>query len=183
IGSKLLYYDDPRVINGIGGRYLKWVGKPIQLAINEIDEGQYYEKIDYIIGASMLVKREFINEVGLMSEDYFLYYEELDLAIRAKKRGWLIQQCNKSIVYHKEGSTIGSNKRLKTKTLTTEYYTQRNKILITRKYYPYCLLSVLFVSILLCLFKTLRYGIKHMKIILTAIYHGLKGKKGFYEGL
>ncbi|HIJ59011.1 MAG TPA: glycosyltransferase family 2 protein [Nitrospirae bacterium] len=183
IGSKLMYFDSPEVINGLGGKYIKCIGKPIQLGINEIDRGQSFKEIDYVIGASMLVRKEFIIDVGLLSEDYFLYYEELDWSIRAKQKGWQIMQCNEAIVYHKEGSTIGSNKRLKTKTVVTDYYTNRNRILITKRYFPLYLPTVLMASVINCILRAWQDGYSTIGIICKAILHGLNGKKAFYEGL
>ena len=37
-----------------------------------------FEKIDYVVGASMLCSKDFLKEVGLLSEDFFLYFEEMD---------------------------------------------------------------------------------------------------------
>ena len=42
----------------------------------------------------MLVDAEFIEDVGLMCEEYFLYCEELDWVLRGKKRGWDIGYCS-----------------------------------------------------------------------------------------
>lgn len=183
IGSKLLYYHEPNVINAVGGRYYKWIGKSQQIGINEFDKGQSYNDIDYIVGASMLVKKDFVLDTGLMSEDYFLYFEELDWAIRGHKRGWTIAQCNDSIVYHKEGSTIGSNKKHNTKTPVTDYYTHRNRILITKKFYYYCLPTVLVASVVSSILRFKRFGFSRVWLILRAIFDGLRGKVGHYEGL
>lgn len=40
--------------------------------------------MDYVVGASMFVRKTFIEEVGYMSEDYFLYFEELDWILEVK---------------------------------------------------------------------------------------------------
>src|SRR6185437_1326402 len=58
----------------------------------------------------MMVSRAFLETVGLMDEGYFLYFEEIDWAIRAEGRftlGWAPQ----SFVWHKEGGSIGSSHR------------------------------------------------------------------------
>ncbi|MCX8026856.1 MAG: glycosyltransferase family 2 protein [Thermodesulfovibrionales bacterium] len=183
IGSKLLYFDDPTRINALGGRYFRCIGMPVQNLNNKLDNGIKPARIDYIVGAAMLVKREFILDVGLMSEEYFLYFEELDWILRGKRKKWDIIQCNDSIVYHKEGSTIGSSKRKKTKTPVTDYYSHRNRILITKKYFFYCLPSVLMASIVSSFLRCWRYGFQRMWLVLKAIYHGLKDEKGRYEGI
>jgi GT2 family glycosyltransferase len=94
IGSKLLYYDMPNVIQGVGGKYNKFLAVTKHIGAFEKDKSQYdnekvLKKIDYIIGASMFVSKDFLYDVGLMCEDYFLYYEELDWAIRGRRNGYL----------------------------------------------------------------------------------------------
>ena len=56
----------------------------------------------------MLVSRDFLDEVGLMDESYFLYYEETDWAMRGKER-YRLAYADDAVVYHKEGASIGSS--------------------------------------------------------------------------
>ena len=147
VGSKLLYYDNPEVIQGIGGIYNKWFAVAKHLGIFEEDKGQYdneevLDKIDYIIGASMLVNKDFIKEIGLICEDYFLYFEELDWVLRGKQKGYQLGYCWQSKVYHKEGSSIGSSSKGEEKSEVADYYGLRNRIFFTKKFYPECLWSV-----------------------------------------
>lgn len=113
LGSKLLYYHQPLLIQAVGGffnqRYYitEHVGEGMDSSINK----EQLPKIDYPIGAAIFVNRAFIEEVGLLNEDYFLYYEELDWVFRAKKLDYTVDWCEDSIVYHKEGATIGSSYR------------------------------------------------------------------------
>ena len=58
-------------------------------------------------GCSMLVRKEVIDTIGLWDEDYFLYFDDNDLAIRATKKGWKIYYTPYSKVYHKGGSSTG----------------------------------------------------------------------------
>ena len=147
VGSKLLYYDNPNIIQGVGGIYNKWFATSKHLGVFEKDEGQYdtdeiLSKIDYIIGASMLVDKNFIKEVGLMCEDYFLYFEELDWVLRGKEMGYQLGYCWESRVYHREGSSIGSSSEGNEKSELADYYGLRNRILFTKKFYSECLWSV-----------------------------------------
>ncbi len=178
IGSKLIYYHDPKRLNAIGGRYYKWIGLPRQVGMMEIDQGQYDKdklKIDYIVGASMFVCRDFIVDVGPMYEDYFLYYEELDWVCRGKQKGWAIALCPDSVVYHKEGATIGSNKVKKERSSITDYYVFRNRVLFTRRFYPYCLVTVIFSSLVAILVKVPKCNLKAM---LKGLWDGLCNKRG-----
>ena len=111
LGSKLIYYNDPGKIQALGGSFNNRFyitqhiceGEPVH---HEISENL---KIDYVIGASMFMNLDFINEVGLMDENFFLYFEETDWAFRAKAKDYYVGVCLNAIVYHKEGKSIGSS--------------------------------------------------------------------------
>jgi GT2 family glycosyltransferase len=147
-GSTLLYYHDSSKVQAWGGSiYNKWVargghiGKLADAA--QMPEPQDIEpQMAYVIGASMLVRRSFLEQVGLMDEEYFLYFEELDWAARAKGH-FRLAYCPSSIVYHKEGRSIGSHRVTAQQSVLAEFYATRNRILFTRKYYPFALLTVL----------------------------------------
>lgn len=141
-GSKLIYSWDRSRVQGYGGRYRKW------LSISEtIKDEQEIDKMDYVIGASVFVKKDFLEDIGLMCEDYFLYFEELDWRLRSKGR-YRISCESKSVVYHKEGATIGANiqQNPKDKSEIADYFDMRNRLLFTSKFYPYCLPTVYFIS-------------------------------------
>lgn len=174
VGSKLLYYDNPKLIQGVGGTYNKWFAVGKHLGIFEEDRGQYdneevLNKIDYIIGASMLVSRDFIKEVDLMCEDYFLYFEEMDWTLRGKQKGYQLGYCWQSRVYHKEGGSIGSSSKGEEKSEISDYYGLKNRIVFTRKFYSNYLLSV-YVGLLLSAVKRIKRGqFSRLKTILKAI--------------
>ena len=62
--------------------------------------------MDYVAGASMFVRRSFVERVGLMEESYFLYFEELNWSIRGRSSSRL-GYCAAARVYHKESQSIG----------------------------------------------------------------------------
>jgi GT2 family glycosyltransferase len=82
LGSKLLYYHNPSIIQAIAGRYNPWLSTTGHIGGNVTDTGQYdshhVPSADYIVGASMFISKQFLLDVGNMQEDYFLYFEELD---------------------------------------------------------------------------------------------------------
>jgi GT2 family glycosyltransferase len=103
--------------------------------------------MNYVSGASLIVSRRFLQDVGLMCEDYFLYFEEADWAIRAKGR-YSLAYAPKSIVYHKLGASIGTSSDPRKKSLVCDYYNIRNRIIFTRKFYPHALVSIYMVLML-----------------------------------
>nr|WP_092074266.1 glycosyltransferase family 2 protein [Dendrosporobacter quercicolus]NSL49170.1 glycosyltransferase family 2 protein [Dendrosporobacter quercicolus DSM 1736]SDM86328.1 hypothetical protein SAMN04488502_10845 [Dendrosporobacter quercicolus] len=147
-GSTLLYYDNPDKVQALGGaRYNRWLGtsKHIGALANfeslNIDCISVERKIDYIVGASMLVSKKFLNDVGLICEDYFLYFEEIDWITRGRENFELAYEYQ-SIVYHKEGNSIGSSNDFKERSFTSDYYAIRNRLIFTKKHFKYALISV-----------------------------------------
>lgn len=145
-GSKLVYSWDRSRLQGYGGCYNKWLA-----ASKHIIDHKKIEKIDYPIGASLLVSRQFLEKVGLMCEDYFLYFEEMDWVIRGRRQGFKIACASEAVVYHKEGASISGSDGKKKVSKLGDFYSIRNRIVFTKKFYPYCLPTVylgLFIAII-----------------------------------
>jgi hypothetical protein len=68
----------------------------------ETDEGQYnrVEEVFAACGASYLMRREMIDDVGLLDDDFFIYYEDTDLSWRAHLRGWKVVYSPQAYVRH-----------------------------------------------------------------------------------
>jgi N-acetylglucosaminyl-diphospho-decaprenol L-rhamnosyltransferase len=62
---------------------------------------------DWVNGASMMVRREVFETIGLMDEGYFLYFEETDFCRRARRAGWPVWHVPASRVVHLEGQSTG----------------------------------------------------------------------------
>ena len=148
-GSTLVYHHDRSKIQAYGGAtYNKWLSTSRHLGQDaprsqEVNVEEVEAQLDYLVGASCLASKPLLEEVGLLSEDYFLYYEELDWATRAKGR-YTLAFAPESIVYHKEGGSIGSSSEGAKKSRLADYYGVRNRLLYTRKHAPEALPSVYF---------------------------------------
>ncbi len=161
-GSTLLYYKEPWKVQALGGgSYNKWLG--ISKHVGEfseyddnIDDNTVESKIDYIVGASMLVPSYFINDVGLLGEDYFLYYEELDWIVRAKGQ-YRLAYAKKSIVYHKEGASTGSHKETKQRSYLADFYGITNRLAFTEKYFT-AFLPCVYLGLFYSLFRRIYKG-------------------------
>ncbi|MBP2658165.1 MAG: glycosyl transferase family 2 [Firmicutes bacterium] len=156
-GSTLLYYNQPDKIQALGGAtYNKWLGLVKHVgafeSFNNFDIVSIDKSFDYIVGASMLVSKQFIKDVGIMCEDYFLYYEELDWAVRSRGK-YLLSYAPESIVYHREGASIGSEN--KKKSWKADYYGLRNRLYFTCKYYKYAL-PIIYISFIGVIFNRIK---------------------------
>jgi hypothetical protein len=147
LGAKLRYYHNPGVIQAIAGNYNKWLGRHRHVGEGEADTGQYDnyvpKQMDYIVGATMFLPKLFVEEAGLMCEDYFLYFEELDWLKNGDKHGYSIALVPNAIVYHKEGASITEGADETKDTSVAEYYSITNRVRFIKKWYPWRLITVM----------------------------------------
>lgn len=113
-GSTLVYFDEPDKVQALGGAtYSRWTGRSRHVGAfsrraDVPQDGAAYEAtFSYVVGAAMLASRPFLEQVGLMTEDYFLYCEEIDWATRGAGR-FRLGFAPASVVLHKEGASIGT---------------------------------------------------------------------------
>lgn len=102
--------------------------------VDEVDRGQYEElvKTTFVSGCAMLIRREVFEVVGLFDKKLFLYYEDVDLCMRARKKGYEVYYVPTSYVWHKNaGSSGGSGSDLHV------YYMTRNRLLIGMRFSPW----------------------------------------------
>lgn len=160
-GSSIRFYDESDKLQTLGGGvYNPWFGISKHIATQQkvsvhVCHQKIERRLSYISGASMLVSKGVLKDVGLMSEDYFLYYEEIDWATRAKGK-YKLGFVPESIVYHKEGRSIGSNNDPQKRSILAEYYGIKNRIVFTKRYFSWALPSV-YSGLLITLGKRLLY--------------------------
>jgi GT2 family glycosyltransferase len=127
---KFHFYFEKGTIEYAGYRRVNlFTGRNGMVGHGEKDRGQYDEMVvtSYAHGGAMLVSRKVVEEVGLMPEQFFLYYEELDWSEQIKRKGYKVYYQPRSLIYHKESMTTGKASPLKT------FYLTRNRILFMRR--------------------------------------------------
>jgi N-acetylglucosaminyl-diphospho-decaprenol L-rhamnosyltransferase len=70
-------------------------------------------QVDWVGGAAMMIRREVIDQIGLLDETYFIYYEETEYCLRARRAGWSSWYVPASVVVHLEGQNTGVSDRKK----------------------------------------------------------------------
>lgn len=127
---KLRYYFNKGIIEYAGYKPVNiFTGRNQMIGSGEKDNGQYNKlnKTYYAHGGAMMVSKKAVDKVGLMPEQFFLYYEELDWSVRFRKNGYSIYFQPEALIYHKESMTTGKASPLKT------FYLTRNRILFMRR--------------------------------------------------
>jgi len=135
-GSTILEYNSPDTIQTLGGwKHDKWCWKHATIEGGEsknilasTDADTLQTQLSYITGASICVSRQFIQTIGLLSEDYFFYGEDLDWSARGKKEFKLLYS-KESVVYHKWGGTLNIN------SANAYYHYCKSTLLNARKHY------------------------------------------------
>ncbi|EOR96062.1 Glycosyl transferase, family 2 [Arcticibacter svalbardensis MN12-7] len=131
ISPKIKYFDAPDIIQYAGFTEMNYFTcRNKCIGAFEKDNGQYDHltgKTGYIHGAAMMIRRSAIDAAGLMSEIFFLYYEEMDWCERIKSSNYEIWIEPKGLIYHKESMSVGKKSALK------EYFMNRNRILFIRR--------------------------------------------------
>ncbi|MGB9882114.1 MAG: glycosyltransferase family 2 protein [Methanomassiliicoccales archaeon] len=132
VGPKILYPDGRRIWYA-GGEFNEWLGYSRHPMMDSEDDGdQIDEKVDFVTGCAMLVRREVFEEVGLFDQDYDIYAEDLDFCLRAAERGYESWYIPSSVVYHEVSSSTGvAGSNLMTP--FRAYHYARNMFILTSK--------------------------------------------------
>ncbi|MDD3272783.1 MAG: glycosyltransferase family 2 protein [Bacteroidales bacterium] len=127
---KILFNDPPDTIQFAGFTDIsRFTLRNSAKGFMEKDNGQYDipEKTFFLHGAAMIFRRDVIDIVGPMPEEYFLYYEEMDWSESVKRAGFELWYIPISKVIHKESSSIGAESPQK------KYYITRNRLLFAKR--------------------------------------------------
>jgi len=130
-----------------GGRWRTWLGRAISIAHSTpldapVDPEAIERAQNYLNGASMLVGRRFVERVGPMREDYFLYCEEVEWFLRGARLGMRLGYAPGARVLHYQGTTTGSAGHVAERGRIPVYLGERNKLLLTRDCFPHKLVLV-----------------------------------------
>jgi len=72
-----------------------------------LDLGDEAIQVDWVTGAAMMIRTEVLNEVGLLDDGYFLYFDEVDFCFRASRAGWFAYYVPNSVVTHLQAQSTG----------------------------------------------------------------------------
>lgn len=171
----LIYFlNDKNVVWNAGGRYQSWIGFA-QTKLKPKSNAPY--PTDWITGCAILVRSSVMNEVGLLDERYFAYFEDVDWSLRMRQAGYLLKVHPGSVIYHEAGAASKSKNKGKEGFLSPKvhYLNVRNQIFQMRKYcrHPKTWLSwpVHFLKFGLIL---IYFTLKRRKLKRKAILDGLR---------
>lgn len=125
VGPKMLYFDPSDVIWCAGNRIDWRSGASIRMQAEERDNKNDREPraADFITACAILLRRQVIEQIGLLDPRFFIYYEETDWCVRATRAGWRILYVPSARLWHKVSAAMG------TTSPATDYYMNRNVLL------------------------------------------------------
>jgi GT2 family glycosyltransferase len=125
-------------LDSTGDIYTIW-GLPFPRGRGEEFSGKYDEDT-WVFGASggaSLYRIKMLEEIGLFDDDFFAYYEDVDLSFRAQLAGWKVGYVPAAMAYHEIGATSGKLKGF------TTYQTMKNLPMLLWRNVPFRLLPVM----------------------------------------
>ncbi|MFT6053240.1 MAG: GT2 family glycosyltransferase [Roseivirga sp.] len=178
ISPVIKYYDAPDKIQFAGFTEINTITGRNEL-IHSKPENCKTLSSPYFHGAAVMIPKFVIDQCGLMPENYFLYYEELDWSRRFVDRGFEILVCLEAEILHKESISTGKNSPLKV------YYQTRNRIHFMnsqrKSSLPFLSFFILFSApknIMTHLFKS---EFKHLKAFCKGFWDGLVLRKAGFQ--
>ncbi|MAU11953.1 MAG: glycosyl transferase [Anaerolineaceae bacterium] len=129
VASKMLLFDKRDHIHTVGDGFTV-DGRPFNRGVWQKDEGQYEQEayVFSVCGGACAYRREMLDEVGLLDDDFFFLMEDVDLAWRGQLAGWRALYTPKAIVYHHLSATGGG--------VTASFHDGRNSIYLLVKNIP-----------------------------------------------
>ena len=123
-GSKTHLMSDPTLLDHLGGNWNPEIGEFELMGKGEsADLWTEPLTLDYVCGVALFVKAEVFKTIGLFEKRYFLFWEESDWCLRAKKGGFLATFCPKAKLFHKVSASFTGGKP------HTTYFWWRNRLL------------------------------------------------------
>jgi len=125
VGPKIVHFYDRAKLDSIGGKLNLWIARQSHL------RKPYTEvrtDLPFIHGCAMMIRREAMEQVGMLDESFYAYWEEGDYCMRLRAEGWRIACDPSSVIYHKVSQT---NRYLSNFYV---YYMVRNGLLFMSKH-------------------------------------------------
>jgi GT2 family glycosyltransferase len=166
-----IYYWGTNLLWFAGGGYCWYNGCSQHFGSMQEDMGEYdtSKSVLYAPTCFMLIRKKVFDNVGLMDEKYFVYWDDTDFVYRAIHKNNTLWYCPQSIVYHKEGTSTGKQSDF------SVYYLCRNFVYFTFKNRPF-LLALYYVG-----FNLL---VRFLKRIFSMNFHRWKlALKAYWEGI
>ena len=177
-------YSPEGQVQSYGGVWRSWSARAVSLGLGNSletvpDSADVERSQTYLIGASMLIGQEFIERVGLMPEDYFLYCEEIDWCLKAAQKGVRLGFAPEAKVLHQQGTSTGRTTSIKDRSKLSVYLDERNRMVLTKTHFPFRFPVASSAALFLIGLRYLRKGaFRQFSYGVSGWFAGLLGRQG-----
>ena len=123
------------VLNNAGSM-VDVAGNGIDRGFRQVDDRDRYEKPEDVFafcGAAVCFRTAALRDAGYFDDDFFMYYEDTDLAWRMWARGWRVRYVPTSVVRHHHSATLGSEALGEQQDQRRPFHIERNRLLMLTK--------------------------------------------------
>jgi N-acetylglucosaminyl-diphospho-decaprenol L-rhamnosyltransferase len=122
-------------------------------------------EVDWVAGASMMIRRQVVRDIGLMDEGYFLYFEEADYCLQARRAGWPCWYVPQSRVMHMCGQSTGvSSRDNKLKRMPAYWFASRSRYFVKNHGLAYARIADVAFGVGLALWNLRRILTRHPQV-------------------
>lgn len=129
IGAKSYYFNEKNILQDIARKYNPYKGSLVREIGGVEDKGQFetVREVSYVWGGCLLFDIKKMKDIGRLDERYFLFYDTMDIQIRAQKLGYKVFYAPKAKLWHKVSRSQSSSNYF-------DYYSVRNRLLLVKKF-------------------------------------------------
>lgn len=192
VGATLIYKNSGLQECAGGGIWRKWAGKAKNIdggydKFSHTERKEAAEKLDYVCGASCLVTKELIQAVGLYDERLYMFYEDVEYGLRAKKAGFALNWAPGARVFHYAPNAEQLTPLLNLTeepelTPDIDYLYIRNRFFLMRKENPFAALTAVFFIPLLLTSRSFKGQKGRFKLTVNAVFDGLNKNLNKIQG-
>lgn len=127
LGPTILEHGSTGVVQSVGGTMSLWTGRGKLLGSGQAHHEMTSElsDVDWVSGAAFMLKREAVEKVGLLDEQFFLTYEETDYCFRARREGFRVVVVPEATVQHRGGASMAGS--------VADYHLTKNRAIFMKK--------------------------------------------------
>ena len=173
-------HDRTKLWNG-GSYFLSWFGWTYSkkyMRSESVDQSNF-QQVDWITGCALLTRTSILNELGLLNERFFIYYEDVDFSFRLRAAGYTLIFHPRSIIYHIAGMANKTPQKGKEGYVNPymQYLNFRNHIWVLRSWirwyqWPSSLVTLIVYSLAVMLYFAVRRRWTKLFYVSKGIYHG-----------
>lgn len=181
VTCKMYYYQPQNTIWCAGGKINWGKATTTHFGDNQIDNGQCDESkyVEYTPTCCLLIHKEIFENIGLMDENYFMYYDDTDFVVRANEYGYKIWYESKAKLWHKVSSSSGG-----ADSKISVYYGTRNRLYFINKFYKFKLKVLCFYYITRGIkYIHYRFSSRELSKILIKSIKDYKNNKMYFQNL